>query len=164
MKVAFLLIGGNLGDKEKNLQIVSNEIELHIGTIIKKSSVYETEAWGTDELQPNYLNQIVVIKTALLPLQLLEKALKIELFLGRIRTTKNAPRTMDIDILFYENEIISLPQLIIPHPKIIERNFVMTPLNEIAPLFFHPIYKKTIQELYNRCTDDKWVKKRDFKY
>ena len=161
MKVVFLLIGGNLGNKEKNLQTVLQELELNIGNIIKKSSVYETEAWGTDEIQPNYLNQIVVLKTNLLPAQLLEKCLKIENFLGRIRTTKNAARTMDIDILFYENEIISLPQLVIPHPKIIERNFVMTPLQEIAPLFIHPIYNKTIQELYNQCTDDKWVKKKD---
>ncbi len=132
-------------------------IEVAAGPVCKKSSVYETAPWGFANQQP-FLNQVICINTTLAPEQLLEKLLGIELQMGRRRLEKMGPRVIDIDILFYRNYVVSQPDLIIPHPRIAERRFVLTPLNEIASAFVHPILEKTISELLQVCPDTLDVK------
>ena len=153
MNRVYLSLGSNEGNRLKWLTEALNKIKQDCGDIIKISNIYETKAWGLKE-QPDFLNRAVLISTTLSPLDLLNAINKIETSLGRIRTQKWGPRTLDIDILFYNNEIINLPQLIVPHPYIQERLFTLQPLNDIAPDFMHPILCKTISELLAVCKDD----------
>lgn len=154
----FLLLGSNLGDREKYLQKAIDLIETEIGSLRQKSSVYETEAWGkTDE--PNYLNQVVQISTTLPAQQVLEKVLQIETKMGRVREEKWGSRIIDIDILFYGQDIIKEPGLIIPHPELHNRLFTLAPLNEIAPDLQHPVFKKSIFLLKSELKDNLIVKK-----
>ncbi len=154
----YLILGGNLGDRLSNLATAIDLINLHIGKVIEKSSVYETQAWGNTN-QPDFLNQALIAETCLTPLKVLEEIHKIEDLLGRERKKHWGERTMDIDILFYDHEIINLKNLVIPHPYIAERRFVLTPLLEIIPNFIHPVQKKTIKTLYSGCKDNIEVKK-----
>ncbi len=158
MNDAYLLIGGNMGDRLLNLQQAYFKIEKQAGAIVKKSDVYETAAWGLTE-QNAFLNQVLLISTVHTAEELLQKLLYIEQESGRKRIVKMGPRTIDIDILFYNNEIISTSDLTVPHPQIANRRFVLTPLNEIAPDFVHPVLQKTIGELLEKCTDNLEVKK-----
>lgn len=158
MNEAYLLAGGNLGDRLMNLQQARNQIEKEAGAVLKESAVYETAAWGLTEQNP-FLNQALLISTTLSATKLLHTLLKIELGLGRKRIIKMGPRIIDIDILFYNNEIISSPDLTVPHPEIANRRFVLTPLNDIAPGFVHPVLQKTITELLKICPDRLEVKK-----
>ncbi len=158
MNKAYLLIGGNEGDRFLHMQQARANIEHICGVIEQVSSVYLTAPWGKTD-QADFLNQALLISTSLGPEDLLLANLSIEKKMGRIRTVKNAPRTMDIDILFYNREIISTSDLIIPHPRIPERRFVLEPLNEIAAGFIHPVSGKTVQELLRECTDPLPVKK-----
>ena len=154
----FLLLGSNLGDREKYLQKAIDLIETEIGSLRQKSSVYETEAWGkTDE--PNYLNQVVQISTTLPAQQVLEKVLQIETKMGRVREEKWGSRIIDIDILFYGQDIIDEPGLIIPHPELHNRMFTLAPLSEIAADLQHPVFKKSIFHLKNELKDNLIVKK-----
>jgi 2-amino-4-hydroxy-6-hydroxymethyldihydropteridine diphosphokinase len=153
MNLAYLLIGGNLGDREGHLLQAKQQIIATCGKIIKSSSIYETAAWGLIE-QPNFLNQVLLIETFLQPLDLLNTILQIETTAGRVRIEKFGPRVIDIDILFYNNLVVSLPELDIPHPKIAERRFVLVPLEEIATSFIHPTFNKPIAELLENCIDD----------
>ena len=154
----FLLLGSNLGDREKYLQKAIDLIETEIGSLRQKSSVYETEAWGkTDE--PNYLNQVVCAGTELPVRQVLEKVLQIETSMGRVREEKWGSRIIDIDILFYGQDIIKEPGLIIPHPELHNRLFTLAPLNEIAPDLQHPVFKKSIFLLKSELKDNLIVKK-----
>ncbi len=153
MNRVYLSLGSNEGNRLKWLTEALNKIKQDCGDIIKISNIYETKAWGLKE-QPDFLNRAVLISTTLSPLDLLNAINKIETSLGRIRTQKWGPRTLDIDILFYNNEIINLPQLIVPHPYIQERLFTLQPLNDIAPDFMHPLLYKTISELLAVCKDD----------
>src|SRR5690606_16256863 len=137
----YLILGGNLGDKYANLQKAIELVAVQIGNVIEKSSVYETEAWGKTD-QPNFLNLALIAETKLEPLEVLEEIHKIETLLGRKREEHWGARTMDIDILFYDDEIISLSNLVIPHPYIAKRRFVLAPLVEIIPDFSHPVLKK----------------------
>ena len=141
----FLSVGTNLGNKAENLKKAIEEIK-DMAEIIACSSVYETAAFGIAE-QPRFLNQVIEIKTVFGPLELLQRLQDIEKCMGRIRTIKNGPRIIDIDILFYGDKIIHTELVTIPHPSIVKRSSVLIPLCDIAPDFLHPTEKKTIREI-----------------
>jgi 2-amino-4-hydroxy-6-hydroxymethyldihydropteridine diphosphokinase len=161
MNLVYLLIGGNLGHREWHLTKAKQQITALCGEIITHSTIYETAAWGNID-QPHFLNQVITIETLLSPIDLLQQLLQIELDAGRERTEKYGPRTIDIDILFYNNSIIALPELDIPHPKIAERRFVLVPMVEIAADFLHPILKVTMSTLLDNCTDPLTVHKKTY--
>lgn len=152
MNTIFLITGGNIGDRKKNLQTAAISIEEEIGEIIRSSKIYETEAWGLTG-QPAFYNQIHIIKSELSAEKTLDAILEIEAKMGRIRTIKNAARIIDIDILFFNGAIINKPNLIVPHPEINNRRFVLMPLVEVAPEMIHPVSKKNIKELLSICKD-----------
>ena len=158
MNKAYLLIGGNLGDRKENLEKARELIALHCGHIVKTSSIYETAAWGKTD-QPSFLNQALEINTLLTAKQLIKKVLQVEKKLGRIRQEKYGPRVMDIDILLFNNEILDLDFLKLPHPEMQNRRFALIPLAEIAPSEIHPVFKKSIVELLKECPDQLEVKK-----
>ena len=160
MSTAHLLIGGNLGDRKQNLLSAISLINELCGTLTSSSSIYETEAWGKTD-QPSFLNQALEISTSLNARQLLRKILKIEKEMGRVRKEKLGPRIIDIDILFFEDEIHDLRFLKIPHPEMQNRRFVLVPLSEINSTLQHPVLKKTIAELLEECPDNLEVKKFD---
>jgi len=145
MSIAYLGLGTNLGDRKKNLSKAIEAISLKM-SISKQSSLYETTAWGYTD-QPDFLNQVIQVETELSPLRLLNFLKKTELKLGRVENFRYGPRLIDIDILFYDDLVITTSRLQIPHPKITERAFVLVPLNEIAPGYIHPVLKKTVAEL-----------------
>jgi 2-amino-4-hydroxy-6-hydroxymethyldihydropteridine diphosphokinase len=158
MNNVFLLLGSNLGNRHLFLQQAIEHIESEIAPVLKASSVYETQSWGkTDE--PDYLNQVITLQTNLSAQTLLEKVLNIEAVLGRHREVKWGSRTIDIDILFYGDEIIDEPNLHIPHPELHKRRFTLEPLAEIAPGLMHPILNKKILQLKNELKDRLIVKK-----
>ena len=152
MNSVFLIVGGNLGNRKKNLQTAATLIDGQVGTIIQSSKIYETEPWGLTD-QPAFYNQVHLVKSKLDPQTIIDTILKIEKKMGRVRTIKNAARIIDIDILFFNGEIINEPNLVIPHREIPNRRFVLMPLNEIAPLLIHPVLKKNISELLSTCKD-----------
>jgi 2-amino-4-hydroxy-6-hydroxymethyldihydropteridine diphosphokinase len=156
METAYLLLGTNEGVREKNLQKAKELIEKECGKIIRCSSVYETEAWGLKE-QNSFLNEAVCISTSLAPATLLASLKYIETEVGRTQTVKWGPRVIDIDILFYGNEVVAEVNLKVPHAFITERRFTLVPLNEIAAEFVHPVLKKTMNELLKECKDESEV-------
>jgi 2-amino-4-hydroxy-6-hydroxymethyldihydropteridine diphosphokinase len=158
MNKAYLLTGGNEGDRFLHMQEARTNIELICGQLLQVSSLYETAPWGKTD-QPDFLNQVILIDTKLSPEELLHAILSIEEMGGRKRTVKNAPRTIDIDILFYNELILEKQGLSIPHPRIADRRFVLEPLNEISPGFIHPVIGKTIHQLLLECKDELGVKK-----
>ncbi len=158
MSRVFLSIGGNLGDRFKNFNLTLVNISEHIGSIKKRSSIYETKAWGKEN-QPDYLNMVLEVETTLLPEELLKMTQQIEVNLGRIRHEKWDARTIDIDILFYDHEIINFENLKIPHPLLTMRKFVLLPIVEIAADFIHPVLKQSIKSIYLNCEDDLAVNK-----
>jgi len=158
MNTAYLLIGGNLGNRKVNLENSRSLIEQQCGHIVHNSSIYETAAWGNTN-QPSFLNQVLQVETLLSARQLIRKILKIEKTMGRVRQEKLGPRLIDIDILFFNHEIIKLEFLTIPHPEIQNRRFVLQPLAELVPQWIHPVLKKSIAELLQDCTDMLEVKK-----
>jgi len=152
MNLMYLLLGANLGDPLKQLHLAKIEIEARIGHLIKESSIYESEAWGIKD-QPIFFNQILIIKTSLTGEMVLKNTMKIEEDLGRIRKNKWGSRLIDIDILYFNDDIFDSELLKIPHPYIPERNFTLVPLVEIAPNYVHPILKKTNQQLLEESKD-----------
>lgn len=148
----FLGLGSNLGNREENLSTAQKLIEEKVGKICSKSSIYETAAWGITE-QNAFFNQVIEVQTSFSPSAVLHLVLKIEKDMGRIREIKWGERSIDIDILYYNNEIISTENLTVPHPFIQERKFVLVPLCEIAPAFIHPKLKQTNLELLKKCQD-----------
>jgi 2-amino-4-hydroxy-6-hydroxymethyldihydropteridine diphosphokinase len=158
MNKAYLLTGGNMGEREQNLATARELIATECGEIIKASSLYETAAWGNTN-QPAFLNQALEIQTSLNAKQLIRHILKLEKRMGRVRKEKYGPRMIDIDILLFNDEIHKTPFLKIPHPEMQNRRFVLAPLAEIAPAVTHPIFKKTITELLLDCPDELAVKK-----
>ena len=152
MNTVYILTGGNIGDRLDNLEKAKNYLEKEIGKAIKSSAIYETAAWGNND-QADFYNQVHIIQTKLTPEEIMQEILKIEKKMGRVRTFKNAARLIDIDILFFNNEIINDPGLIIPHAEIANRRFVLVPLNEISPQMIHPRLNKSIAELLCACND-----------
>ncbi len=153
MAKVFFLIGGNLGNREEILQNTIAQIGREVGRIIKLSSVYETAPWGFSHEQ-NFLNQVVVVKTDLLPIAVLDRTQRIELDLGRKRKkNRYSERTIDIDILFYDLDIIDSERLEVPHPRMAERKFALIPLKEIAGNLKHPVFNKSVTELLEVCPD-----------
>lgn len=152
MKELILSLGGNVGDVELHFKKAIKTLSTAFGEPEKISSLYKTAAWGKTN-QPDFLNQVISFKTDLSPAKALAICLEVEDELGRIRYEKWGERTIDIDILFYENEIIDIKGLIIPHPRLHERLFTLKPLNEIYPNFLHPSFNKTITELLTASDD-----------
>ncbi len=157
--IAYLLLGGNLGNREENLDQAIDLIGKGIGEIEALSSRYETAAWGKTD-QPSFLNQAVAVKTRLSAVQVLEKALEIEQVLGRVRKDKWGERLIDIDLILFGNEVIDIAdKLQVPHPHMQNRKFVMMPLAEIAPEIVHPVSGKTILEISENISDQLDVNK-----
>ncbi len=153
MNEAYLSLGSNEGDRMQWLQRAMDLLAINCGTITKRSSVYETAAWGLTD-QADFLNMAVEIQTTKTPTELLDAILDIETQLGRQRSVKWGPRTIDIDILLYNNSIIDTTKLIIPHPFLHQRLFTLLPLAEIAPKYLHPKLNKTVSELLAECPDE----------
>ena len=159
MNKVYLLLGGNIGDRIENIELAKAEISRQIGTIIKESSYYESEPWGFDDEKP-FINQVILIDTELKATQLLEKNQDIEKELGRIKkVAQYTSRNIDIDILFYERQIIFEKGLIIPHSQLHKRRFTLLPLAEIASDLVHPVFKKQISEMLENCKDELSVSK-----
>ena len=152
MAIAYLSAGSNLGERTANLDEAVAQLD-RIGSFVRRvSSVYETEPVGFRD-QPWFLNIAVEIETVLSPLELLDHCQAIEQDLGRIRTFQDAPRTLDLDILLYDDLALDSPKLTVPHPRMAERRFVLAPLAEIAPEVLHPILRQTIRTLLDACPD-----------
>ncbi len=156
----YLGIGGNTGCRKTNMQSAVSLIDKNAGRIIKSSSWYMAEPWGFEH-KKYFLNAVLFIETKLSPAELLKKCNKIENELSRIKNNsgKYTGRTMDIDILFYDNEIIKTKKLQVPHPLLHLRNFVLIPFAEISQAHIHPVYKKTIFKLKYLCNDELKVRK-----
>jgi len=148
MPQTYLLVGGNLNNTPEKFERLFLLLQEKIGEIVLKSSYYQSDAWGF-ESEHSFINIALCLQTELSPFELLKETQSIEKELGRTEktTTNYQDRTMDIDIIFYAQEIIKTPNLEIPHPKMHLREFVLTPLNEIAPNFMHPVLKKSVREL-----------------
>lgn len=157
MKKVFIGIGSNLGNRAENLREAKSMIGELIGPVVSESPVYETEPWGF-ESDNEFLNMVLCAETDLSPSGLLGRILMIESQLGRIRSeARYSSRNIDIDILLYNSEIINETALIIPHPRMHERRFVLVPLNEIASELKHPVLKKSIKALLEECKDSSKV-------
>lgn len=150
--IVYLALGTNLGDRPANLKqaIASLTPQLEVKL---KSQVYETPPWGVED-QPKFLNQVIKAQTYLDPEPLLKHLKRLEVALGRIPSVPNGPRLIDIDILFYDDLVMDKPSIVIPHPRLQERGFVLLPLMEIAPNLVHPVSKKTVRELVELCSTE----------
>jgi 2-amino-4-hydroxy-6-hydroxymethyldihydropteridine diphosphokinase len=148
----YLATGSNLGDREKSLRLAIGEINNLIGPVTQQSNVYETEAWGYEGSA--YLNQVLEVSTELDPHDVLERILAIEEALGRDdRTGKYEDRIIDIDLLFYDSIKMVARDLVVPHPHLHERRFVLQPLADIAPDLVHPLINLSVRQLLNDCPD-----------
>lgn len=152
MNKAYLLIGGNMGDRKGFLATACAEIGKACGKLLQQSSLYETAAWGKED-QEAFLNQALELETPLDAETLLQNLLVIEEKLGRKRDIRYGPRIIDIDILFFNHIIIESEGLTIPHPQVQNRRFALEPLNEIAPDYIHPVLQKNISQLLAKCPD-----------
>lgn len=159
----WLLLGTNLGNRMENLMAATGAIRTFLGTVIKQSHVYETEPWGRTH-QPLFFNQVLLIQTPSSALETLHHIKQIEFLLGRDGREKWAPRTLDIDILFFDALNVESPLLTIPHKHLHERRFTLEPLCEIDPDLMHPVFNKTVAELLAACTDPLSVSKLDAVY
>ncbi len=152
MNHAYLLIGGNLGDRLAYLAQAKKGIEQAGNTLIQASSIYETAAWGLED-QPSFYNQALHILTPQPAVALMQQLLDIEAEIGRTRTVKMGPRIIDIDLLLFNDEIHHTPFLTVPHPRLPERRFALAPLAEIAGDYIHPELHTSIFQLLRKCTD-----------
>jgi len=157
--LVYLLLGSNSGDRVLEIVNAIQRIRKGIGEIKQGSSIYETEPWGF-QAEVYFLNQVICVQTILSPEELMEEILNIETETGRIRKNNGYhSRTIDIDILFYSNDVINTESIKIPHPLLHLRRFVLEPLKEIAPDYIHPVIHKSILDIYNECGDNLIVKK-----
>ncbi len=152
MNKIYFSIGSNIGDRLHYMEEAIRLININVGKVTSRSSMYETEGWGIKD-QPKFLNAVVEIESTRFPSEILKITQKIEYALGKSKKEKWGPRNIDIDILYYGNEIFNEEGLVIPHPHISERKFVLKPMSEIAPDWVDPVSKKTIQELLTACED-----------
>ncbi len=159
MKTAYLLIGGNMGNRLGYLQQAIDEIEASCGIITRRSSVYETAAWGLTD-QPSFYNQALALESFLEPEALMEALLAIEERMGRKRDIKMGPRIIDIDILLIDDLVMNKPRLSVPHPALALRRFALAPLVQIAAELVHPVLHKTIRQLLEECPDELHVQKK----
>lgn len=143
---AYIALGSNLGDKEKNLRTALEHLEKHKVKVKKVSSFLRTEPYGVTD-QPQFLNAVCCVQTVLAPLELLEVLLSIEKAMGRVRLRHWGERNIDLDLLLYEDCVLHTAKLNLPHPDMQNRDFVLLPLAEIAPQVVHPVLHKTILEL-----------------
>lgn len=143
--IVYLALGSNMGNRLSNLKAAVLNLTPQM-TVKQKSSVYETPPWGFTE-QDAFLNQVVKVTTYLEPEPLLRHLKRMETALGRVPNFQNGPRVIDIDILFFDNTIINTPPLVVPHPRLHERAFVLVPLAEIEPDFIHPILQRPINKI-----------------
>lgn len=158
MFITYLLLGSNLGDSKQYISDALIMIASKVGRLDTASSLFQTESWGNPD-QPDFINQVICVHTDLEPSELLKTILMIESELGRERLEKWGSRTIDIDILLFDNQVINTPKLVIPHPRMHERRFTLEPLNEIASHIKHPILNKSIGELLDELSDKLFVKK-----
>lgn len=153
MKQVVLLLGGNMGNRLDFIHRAQRKIEQRAGKIIQSSAVYESAPWGF-AAENSFYNQVVIVETPLGPFDILENILTIEKELGRVRSGKNySSRTMDIDILFYDQEMIDTTELVIPHPQLHKRRFTLIPLVEILPGWIHPGFNQSLTTLLENCED-----------
>ncbi len=145
MHIVFLALGSNIGDRQVNLQAAIHALEPEVHPTVC-SPVYETPPWGYLD-QPNFLNQVIEAETHLSPPKLLNYIKEIEQQRGRQETFRNGPRLIDLDIIFYDQEVIDSPPLTIPHPRLESRAFVLVPLADLAPQYLHPILGVSILDL-----------------
>lgn len=143
--IVYLALGTNLGDRSGNLKQAIAALTPQLD-VKAKSQVYETPPWGFEE-QSKFLNQVVKANTYLDPEPLLKHLKRLEVALGRQESFPNGPRLIDIDLLFYDDLVLNKPSLVIPHPRLHERGFVLLPLMDVAPNLVHPVQQKTVQEL-----------------
>ena len=148
----YLLLGTNLGDRSKNLLVARDLLQITVGKIVQRSFTYETAAWGKTD-QPNFLNEVVELSTLLTPQELLSGIHAIEEGMGRHREVKWGPRVIDIDVLFYSDCIIETETLVVPHPALHLRRFTLAPLADVAHDFIHPVFQKTVAQLFSQCDD-----------
>ena len=157
-KTIYLSLGSNLGDREAQLRQAIRELSAGEVQVVRASSLYETEPVGLPG-QPWFLNAVVEAATDLFPLQLLDRTQEIEIRMGRRRTVRQGPRPIDIDILLYGNFRIQSERLIVPHPRMVERRFVLEPLAELAPELRHPVTHMTVRELLAGTSDRSAVRR-----
>lgn len=146
MAIAYIALGSNLGDKEKNLRRALLLLTQQGVEVVRVSSFLSTEPYGVTD-QPQFLNAVACVRTSLTPLALLDVLLATELAMGRVRLRHWGERNIDLDLLLYEDVVLDLPRLHLPHPDMQNRDFVLLPLAEIAPELKHPTLQKTIYEL-----------------
>lgn len=159
MSKVYLLLGGNMGDKRWIFDQATTLLGERIGEITRQSSVYETEPWGFNSSNM-FWNQVLELQVDIAAPKVLQRTLQIEQELGRTRKSNQYDsRVIDIDILFYDDQVIEMPELVIPHPRIQERKFVLVPLNEIIPEMVHPVLQKSIHQLLAECPDSLKVEK-----
>ena len=159
MNKVYLSLGSNRGERQGNLSKAIILLNKQAGKVVSLSSLYETQPWKMED-DTNFINQVVLLETALDANTLMDCILEIETLMGRIRTAaKYEPRIIDIDILFFNNDVVSSEKLTIPHPFIQERLFVLAPMVEISPDYIHPILKTKIYQLLSVCKDHSRVVK-----
>ncbi len=149
MKIAYIALGSNVGDRAENLRLAKEQIEAPDLRVLRASSIYETAPRDVAD-QPWFLNQVLECETDLFPRQLLARLQKIERAMGRKRRMAKGPREIDLDILLYGDAVVKAPELEVPHPRLEERRFVLEPLAELAPDKRHPGTRKTVREMLGK--------------